>query len=127
MPKMKTKSAAKKRFRVSGGGNVKVKPAKMRHMQMNKPKSMKRKANGQTLLCESNERMVLDDWMPYAGVQVRKARPGPAARKEADAAKHAGRVAFTKKLTAARQAEAAPAPAAQPAKATKIKTKKESA
>src|SRR6201999_1042911 len=83
MPKMKTKSGAKKRFRVSPSGKVKAKQAKMRHMQMNKPKSMKRKAKGQTHLCESNERMVLDDWMPYAGVKVRKSRPGPAARKAA--------------------------------------------
>ena len=77
----------------------------MRHMQMNKPKSMKRKANGQTLLPESNERMVLDDWMPYAGVQVRRTRPGPAVRKEQTAARHAARVAYTKKLTADRKAK----------------------
>ena len=65
MPKMKTKSGAKKRFRVTAGGKVKAKQAYMRHMQMNKPKSMKRKARGQGFLCEANNTMVLDNWLPY--------------------------------------------------------------
>lgn len=65
MPKMKTKSGAKKRFRITGTGKVKVKQAKMRHMQMNKPKSMKRKAKGQTTLCDADERIVLRNWLPY--------------------------------------------------------------
>lgn len=64
MPKMKTKSGAKKRFRVTSSGKVKVKSAKMRHMQMNKPKSMKRKA-GQKLLCDADERKVLRNYLPY--------------------------------------------------------------
>lgn len=72
MPKMKTKSGAKKRFRVTGSGKVKAKQAKMRHMQMNKPKSMKRKARGQTFLCEENQTMVLDNWMPYARAKKKK-------------------------------------------------------
>ncbi len=65
MPKMKTKSGAKKRFRVTSSGKVKVKQAKMRHMQMNKPKSMKRKAKGQTILSEPDARIVLRNWLPY--------------------------------------------------------------
>ena len=72
MPKMKTKSGAKKRFRVTGSGKVKARQAYMRHMQMNKPKSMKRKARGQSFLGEENERMVLDNWMPYARGKKRK-------------------------------------------------------
>ena len=66
MPKMKTKSGAKKRFRVTSSGKVKVKQAKMRHMQMNKPKSMKRKAKGQTILCDADERIVLRNFLPYS-------------------------------------------------------------
>lgn len=66
MPKMKTKSGAKKRFRVTSSGKVKVKQAKMRHMQMNKPKSMKRKAKGQTTLCDADERIVLRNFLPYS-------------------------------------------------------------
>ena len=65
MPKIKTKSGAKKRFFVTAKGKVKFKPAGMRHMQMNKPKSMKRKARGTDLLCDSNAVSVLDNWLPY--------------------------------------------------------------
>ncbi len=79
MPKMKTKSGAKKRFKVTPSGKVKAKQACMRHMQMNKPKSMKRKARGQAHLCEANERMVLDNWMPYARVKPRAKRNKTAA------------------------------------------------
>lgn len=73
MPKMKTKSGAKKRFRVTGSGRVKAKPAKMRHMQMNKPKSMKRKARGTQALCDADNKIVLDNFLPYAR---KKQNPG---------------------------------------------------
>ena len=65
MPKMKTKSGAKKRFRVTSSGKVKVKQAKMRHMQMNKPKSMKRKAKGTDVLSKPDARIVLRNFLPY--------------------------------------------------------------
>ncbi len=65
MPKMKTKSSAKKRFRVTSSGKIKVKQAKMRHMQMNKPKSMKRKAKGMTMMATPDERIVLRNFLPY--------------------------------------------------------------
>ncbi len=78
MPKMKTKSGAKKRFRVSPTGKVKAKSAKMRHMQMNKSKQMKRKARGQSHLCEANERSVVQNWMPYARVKRPKTTDTPA-------------------------------------------------
>ncbi len=68
MPKMKTKSGAKKRFRVSPSGKVKARPAKMRHMQMNKPKSMKRRAKGPMILDESNQVSVIQNWMPHARI-----------------------------------------------------------
>lgn len=66
MPKMKTKSGAKKRFRVTSTGKVKVKQSFMRHMQMNKPKSMKRKAKGTTIMCAADERKVLRNYLPYS-------------------------------------------------------------
>ncbi|MCB1581143.1 MAG: 50S ribosomal protein L35 [Rhodospirillales bacterium] len=81
MPKMKTKSGAKKRFRVTSSGKVKVKQAKMRHMQMNKPKSMKRKAKGQTTLCDADERIVLCNWLPYSR-KKKKASGGVSEKKE---------------------------------------------
>lgn len=56
MPKMKTHSSAKKRFKVTKSGKVKFKKAFMRHMQMNKPKSMKRKARlGDTMFKSDGE------------------------------------------------------------------------
>lgn len=80
MPKMKTKSGAKKRFRVTASGKVKVKQSHMRHMQMNKPKSMKRDAKGQTHLCEADAKIVLDNFMPYQrGNKKKKAAPAKVA------------------------------------------------
>ena len=81
MPKMKTKSGAKKRFRVTSSGKVKVKAAKMRHMQMNKPKSMKRKAKGQTILCDADERKVLRNFLPYKR-KKKGATPAASEKKE---------------------------------------------
>ncbi len=65
MPKMKTKSGAKKRFKVTKSGKVKSKQAFMRHMQMNKPKSMKRKARGTDVLSDPDARIVLRNFLPY--------------------------------------------------------------
>ncbi|HHX14888.1 MAG TPA: 50S ribosomal protein L35 [Fibrobacter sp.] len=42
MPKMKTHSGAKKRFRVTGSGHVKFKRAGMRHILTKKSSSRKR-------------------------------------------------------------------------------------
>lgn len=65
MPKMKTHSSVKKRFKVTKTGRVKAKAAFMRHMQMNKPKSMKRKARALGVLSEPDQRIVLRNFMPY--------------------------------------------------------------
>lgn len=74
MPKMKTRSGAKKRFRVTASGKVKAKPAFMRHMQMNKPKSMKRKARRVGILCDADARIILRNLLPYS--RKRKAVKG---------------------------------------------------
>ena len=66
MPKMKTKSSAKKRFAVTGTGKVKRGSAFTSHMMMNKPKSMKRKANRTTTMDESDAKLVLENFMPYS-------------------------------------------------------------
>lgn len=80
MPKMKTKSSAKKRFRVTSSGKVKVKQSKMRHMQMNKPKSMKRKAKGMTTMCDADERKVLRNYLPYSRKKTKTAAEKAAAK-----------------------------------------------
>jgi large subunit ribosomal protein L35 len=81
MPKMKTKSGAKKRFKVTGNGRVKFKQAKSRHMQMNKPKKMKRKARGTDIMFIGDENLVLRYAMPYEQKKLRRRKP---ARKSAN-------------------------------------------
>lgn len=66
MPKMKTKSSAKKRFKVTSKGKVKSGNALMRHMQMNKSKKKKRHARGTMLLSDPDARIVLRNWLPYS-------------------------------------------------------------
>ena len=70
MPKMKTKSSVKKRFRVTKSGKIKAKSANTRHMLMNKPTKRKRQARGTTVLCAADTRIILRSFMPY---QRRKA------------------------------------------------------
>ena len=117
MPKMKTKGAAKKRFKVTGNGKVKFKQAFSRHMQMNKPKSMKRKARGMSLLCEADATIILDNFLPYErGLKKAKKSPSPAE----SAAKKAAANSNVKKKAPAKKA-AAPAKEAAPKKAPAAK------
>jgi large subunit ribosomal protein L35 len=81
MPKMKTKSSAKKRFTVTAKGKVKAGNAFMRHMQMNKPKSMKRKARGLHILNDVDANTILRNWLPYSRKKKKKT-----SRSEADSA-----------------------------------------
>lgn len=74
MPKMKTHSSAKKRFKITAKGKVKSKKAFTSHMMMNKPKSMKRKARGLSTLCEADETIVLRNLLPY-GRKKRNSKP----------------------------------------------------
>jgi large subunit ribosomal protein L35 len=102
MPKMKTKSGAKKRFRVTATGKVKFKASHARHMMMNKPKSMKRKTRGSSILCESDGTSVLEHWMPYAGPKKSKRS---ATRKKLAAAKEAAAAAPAKAKTSKKAGE----------------------
>ena len=65
MPKMKTKSAAKKRFRVTGKGKVRANVAYKSHCLRQKPQKMKRQARGTFILNESDAEIVRK-FMPYA-------------------------------------------------------------
>jgi large subunit ribosomal protein L35 len=75
MPKMKTKSGAKKRFKVTKSGKVKAKPSHMRHMQMNKPKKMKRKARFLSTLSDADARIVLRNFLPYGRKKKKPRQP----------------------------------------------------
>jgi large subunit ribosomal protein L35 len=64
MPKLKTKSSAKKRFFFTGTGKVKMSPAKKRHNLRKRSKSMKRKARGLEIMSDSDAQIVRS-YMPY--------------------------------------------------------------
>ena len=65
MPKMKTKSGAKKRFRVSSGGRIKRGSAFMRHILTKKPTKRKRQLRGATGVHDSDAGSVRA-MLPYA-------------------------------------------------------------
>jgi large subunit ribosomal protein L35 len=58
MPKMKTHSGTKKRFKLTAKGKVKYKPAKMRHILSKKAQGMKRKAKKTGTLNETDARQI---------------------------------------------------------------------
>ncbi|MBX6369474.1 MAG: 50S ribosomal protein L35 [Rhodospirillales bacterium] len=64
MPKLKTKSGAKKRFSRTATGKVKANVAHKRHRLISKPKQMKRQARGTTILQKGDAGLVLS-YMPY--------------------------------------------------------------
>lgn len=65
MPKMKTKSSVKKRFRLTGSGKVRFNFAYKRHMLRRRPQQMKRQARGTSILKPCDARIILK-FMPYA-------------------------------------------------------------
>lgn len=58
MPKMKTHSSAKKRFKVTGSGKVKRFHAFTSHMMRNKSKKAKKRLNGSTLVVDVEQHRV---------------------------------------------------------------------
>lgn len=64
MPKMKTKSSAKKRFKVTASGKVKSAQAGKRHGMIKRTKKFIRDARGTTVLSTPDARIV-KSYMPY--------------------------------------------------------------
>jgi large subunit ribosomal protein L35 len=64
MPKMKTKSAAKKRFSMTASGRVKAGPAGKRHGMIKRSTDFVRKATGTMILSDSDAKIV-KKYMPY--------------------------------------------------------------
>ena len=58
MPKMKTKSGAKKRFSLTATGKVRMNPSRKRHGLVNRPQQMKRQHRGSELLSEPDAKIV---------------------------------------------------------------------
>ncbi len=56
MPKMKTKSGAKKRFKVTGSGHLKREKAYQAHIMTSKSKKRKRGLRQATLVAKANEK-----------------------------------------------------------------------
>ncbi len=65
MPKLKTKSSAKKRFRLTATGKVRAGVAFKRHNLRKRSQKMKRMARGTVLLSDADSRIV-KSYMPYA-------------------------------------------------------------
>jgi large subunit ribosomal protein L35 len=65
MPKMKTKSSAKKRFRVTATGKVKSAQAGKRHGMIKRSNKFVRNARGTAVLADQDGKTVRR-WLPYA-------------------------------------------------------------
>ena len=65
MPKMKTKSSAKKRFKMTASGKVKAGQAGKRHGMIKRTTKFIRDARGTTTLREADAKIV-KKYMPYA-------------------------------------------------------------
>ena len=66
MPKMKTKSAAKKRFKLTASGKVKSAQAGKRHGMIKRSNKFIRDQRGTMVLSEPDARIV-KGFLPYAG------------------------------------------------------------
>ncbi|ANB34188.1 50S ribosomal protein L35 [Rhodovulum sulfidophilum] len=65
MPKMKTKSSAKKRFKVTASGRVKAGQAGKRHGMIKRTTKFIRDARGTTMLSAPDEKLA-KSYMPYS-------------------------------------------------------------
>ena len=66
MPKMKTKSGAKKRFRFTANGKIKTGQAGKRHGMIKRSNEQIRELRGTDVLSPSETKRIRR-WMPYAG------------------------------------------------------------
>ena len=66
MPKMKTKSGAKKRFKVTGGGKVMVAQAGKRHGMIKRTNKFVRQARGTMVLSDQDARVIKKHFLPNA-------------------------------------------------------------
>jgi large subunit ribosomal protein L35 len=66
MPKIKTHSAAKKRFKRTGNGHFKHKQAHKSHLLTHESSKRKRKLRGNKVVHKSNEKQIAA-LLPYSG------------------------------------------------------------
>jgi large subunit ribosomal protein L35 len=66
MPKLKSRSGAKKRFRLTGTGKVRMNQAGKRHGMRKRPNKMKRNARGTTIMSAADAKIVKRFLLPNA-------------------------------------------------------------
>ena len=77
MPKLKTNSSVKKRFKVTGTGKVKAQAAGKRHGMIKRTTKFVRDARGTMVLSEPDTKRV-KQWLPYASkARKRKMETAP--------------------------------------------------
>ena len=76
MPKLKTKSSAKKRFRLTATGKVKMPQAGKRHGMIKRTNSQIRKQRGTTIMSKQDTKIVKsympDSWRGWNGKSKKK-------------------------------------------------------
>ncbi len=66
MPKLKSKSSAKKRFRMTATGKVRMNRAYKRHMLRRRPQKMIRDRRGTSIMSDADARIIKRNFLPYA-------------------------------------------------------------
>ncbi len=66
MPKLKTKSGAKKRFRLTSTGKVRMNFAKKRHFLRRRSQKMKRSSRGTQIMSAPDAKNVKRNFLPNA-------------------------------------------------------------
>jgi large subunit ribosomal protein L35 len=64
MPKMKTKSGAKKRFRLTASGKVRMNQAGKQHGMIKRTNKQIRNQRGTSILCDQDAR-IIKKFLPY--------------------------------------------------------------
>ena len=67
MPKLKTKSGAKKRFKVTGGGKVLYAQSRKRHGMIKRTNKQIRNLRGTRVMFKSDGDNVIKYWLPNSG------------------------------------------------------------
>jgi len=65
MPKLKTKSAVKKRFKITASGKLKVTQAGKQHFMRHRTKSQLRNLRGTTILEGQEAKNIIKFFLPY--------------------------------------------------------------
>ncbi|WP_341753437.1 50S ribosomal protein L35 [Candidatus Tisiphia endosymbiont of Dioctria rufipes] len=65
MPKLKTKSAVKKRFKLTSTGKVCATQAGKKHFMRHRTKSQLRNLRGTTILCDQDAKNLKKFFLPY--------------------------------------------------------------